>query len=130
MGREGLIGRAAWTIRTALQVGPGLLLCLAACSSTIAKLGTVTPQVTPPAGQDLETGGVEVQGRSCATALLFVPLGRASIERALTDALKDYPGHVLARVRIREVWWTGVIVGRLCYVVEGTVLSRGEGKRQ
>jgi hypothetical protein len=130
MGHEGLIGRGTWTIRTALQVGAGLLLCLAACSSTIARFGTVTPLGTPPAGQEMNAEGVDVQGRSCATALLFVPLGKASIERALTDALKDHPGHVLARVRIREVWWTGVIVGRLCYVVEGTVLNSGEGERQ
>jgi hypothetical protein len=102
------------------------MVCIAAtssCAHTIANLGMASPAGVRLDNVEVLEHHPPVVGRSCATAILFVPLGRISVDRALADAVRDHPGAVLVDVRVREKYWTTLLWARGCFVVEGRVVG-------
>jgi hypothetical protein len=114
-----------------------LLVCAGTvgCTAHVADLaGVLGPEAYPPA-MVLATGAV---GEDCGTSILFVPLQRASLERATARAIASVPGATLlvdvrvdARALVTGVYNRGCVrvKGSAAKLVSSLVVPMPEGHR-
>jgi hypothetical protein len=95
-------------------------LLFSSCTRSIASFGSVSLDPIPEkkCARLIENGAV---GEDKVAIVWFIPLGTASIEKAIRDALNKYNGDYLSNVEIRETFFHTYFFGSYGYRVTGTI---------
>jgi hypothetical protein len=101
-------------VRRTLLVGTALLA--AGCSVPIGRIDELELEPGPPPTEALGPA----EGRVCRLWVLGVPFGLPRIDDAARVALAQRGGRVLRDVRVASVHPVWGLVGRHCYLVQGT----------
>ena len=65
--------------------------------------------------------GDRQKGEDCINSILGIPLGEPNWKNAMDQALEKGKGDVLVDVVVSVNYWTAIVFGQQCVVIEGTV---------
>lgn len=104
-----------------------LALALGGCTvKTVDAPVTVTTKPLPELSRpELVAEAKEVTGESCARVVLgFIPIGIATVNAAVEDALAQAPGSdTLLRYEERQSFVTALVYYQVCTIVHGYAVS-------
>jgi len=88
---------------------------LAGCSQSLGRLETIGAPVAP---SDVPFSGPRVKGKSCVSWVLGFPMGAPSLEKAARAAQTKNGGSPLVEVGVSKTFWSAMVYGQECLVVE------------
>jgi len=107
--------------------GIGALLVIAVLGGCTARMGDLSIVANQNIDMDhlerYEAKGARAEGTDTTHLVLFFPIGSASVEEALDDAVASVPGAVgLTDATLRYSWWWLFYYGQTNLTIEGTPL--------
>lgn len=105
------------------RVVVGLFLCASVLSLTgcSLRLGDFTVLSTKNVDVSGVKQGDRYSGEHCINTVLGFPLGEINWKTAMDQALEKGKGDVLVDVVVSSKYWTAIVYGEVCVIVEGTV---------